>query len=92
MDVAVTFLVVVIVACELAARRRRSPPVWTAPVLALGAIAMVAWLAGSSAGPLCDERSWLQPHGAWHVLSTLVVLAWMEAAAVAEVAERAPRR
>ena len=92
MDVAVTFLAVVIAACELTARRRRSPPVWTAPVLALGATAVVAWLAGSSASPLCDETSWLQPHGAWHVLSALVVLAWMDAAAVAEVPERAPRR
>ena len=84
MDLAVAFLAVVIAACEVAARRRRLPAVWTAPVLALGATAVAAWLAGSSASPLCDESSWLQPHGAWHGLSALVVLAWMEAAALAD--------
>ncbi len=91
-DLAVALLVLVIASCELTARRRRLPAVLTAPVLALGGSAVAAWLAGSSGSPLCDERSWLQPHGAWHVLSALVVLAWMNGAAVAEFPERTPRR
>lgn len=83
--------VLVIVAAELLARRRRLAALWTAPLLVLVALAFAAWLAGTSDSPLCDEQSWLQPHGAWHVLSALVVLAWMDRAAAIESPLHAPR-
>jgi hypothetical protein len=91
-DAAVALLAVFSSVCELAARRRRLPTVWTAPVLALLATAVAAWLAGTADSPLCDASSWLQLHGVWHVLSALVVLAWVDAAAGAEVPDRSPRR
>ena len=77
-NVAVAILVGIVVAAELAARRQRQPVVWNAPLLLLTAVAAATWLAGTSTSPLCDEQSWLQPHGAWHVLSAVLVLAWMD--------------
>lgn len=90
-NLVVAVAVVVVVVAELVARRRRLPAIWTVSLLGLGAGAAVTWLAGTSGSPLCDEQSWLQPHGAWHVLSALVLLAWMDAAATADSPERAPR-
>jgi hypothetical protein len=57
------------------------PALWTVPLLALTGVAAAVWLAGTSDSPLCDEQSWAQPHGAWHVLSALVLLGWFAAAA-----------
>ena len=90
-NVAVAVLGMLVAAAELLARRRARPAVWNAPLLTLGAVAAGTWLAGTSASPLCDEQAWLQPHGAWHVLSALVVLAWMGRALTAESPERAPQ-
>lgn len=94
-NVAVGVLVVVVVGAVLVGRRRRLPPVWSAPLCAMTAVAGALWVLGTSDSPLCDERSWAQPHGAWHVVSALVVLAWFDAAAGAgagaEGPERAPR-
>ena len=79
-NVAVGLLVVATIGTEVAARRRGAPAVWTAPLLVLGAAAAATWLAGSTGSPLCDERSWVQPHGAWHVLTALLLVAWAERA------------
>jgi hypothetical protein len=80
-DLATAVLVVSVAVTELIARRRGLPALWNVPLLALAAVAGVFWLAGTTGSPLCDERSWAQPHGAWHVLSALLLLAWVEAAA-----------
>lgn len=90
-NLAVGALVVVVVVAVLAERRRRLPPVWGAPLCTLTAAASAFWILGTPDSPLCDERSWAQPHGAWHVLSALVLLAWFDTAAGAEVPARAPR-
>ncbi len=79
-NVVVAILVGTVVAAELAARRRHQPAVWNCPLLLLVAVAAAAWLAGTTASPLCAEQSWLQPHGAWHVMSALVILAWTDRA------------
>jgi hypothetical protein len=83
-NVAVASFVIVIVAAALAARRRHLPAVWNVPLLALVAVAGAVWLAGTSGSPLCDEQSWAQPHGLWHLLSALMLLAWAFAAAAAD--------
>jgi hypothetical protein len=77
----------VIVLAELVARRRHRPPVWTLPLLVLTGTAIAAWLAGSAGGPLCDPRSWAQPHGLWHVLTSVVVVVWAERTRAAVVGE-----
>jgi hypothetical protein len=74
---------VVVVTSEVVARRRGLPRVWTVALLALAGVAAVTWLAGRTDGALCDEQSWLQPHGVWHVLSALVLLGWFANAASA---------
>jgi hypothetical protein len=76
-NVAVVCLAAVLIGAELCARRRRLPPVWNAPLLVVAGVAAVAWVAGTPGSPLCDEHSWLQPHALWHVLTALVVFAWM---------------
>jgi hypothetical protein len=78
---------VVVAATEVVARRRRLPRVWTVSLLALAAVAAVTWMAGRTDGALCDEQSWLQPHGLWHVLSALLLLGWFANASTA-TAER----
>ena len=80
-NAAVALAVAVIVVTELLARRRGCPAIWTARLVGLAGLAAVTWLAGTSGSPLCDTESWLQPHGAWHVLSALVLLAWTDGAA-----------
>lgn len=84
-DVVAVLLVVTLVAAELLARQRHLRPIWNPPLVVLVAIAGATWLAGTSRSPLCDEQSLLQPHGAWHVLSALVVLAWAGRAAPSPV-------
>lgn len=74
-------LVVTIVAAEVVARRRGRRPVWGVGPVALLAVAVVTWLAGTSESPLCDEDSLLQLHGAWHLLAAVVVVVWADRAA-----------
>jgi len=83
----VAALTLVIAAAESIARRRRLPTVLTGPLLALAGLALIAWLAGTPGSPLCDAASWLQPHGAWHVMSALLLLAWVERAQRAAAVE-----
>ena len=53
---------------------------WTGPLVVLVATALALWLVGTSGSPLCAEESWLQPHGGWHVLTALLVVAWTDRA------------
>jgi len=85
-NVAVATLIATIVVAELLARRARLAAVWTWPLVAALALAVASWLAGTPDSPLCDAESWLQPHGAWHVLTALIVLAWSGRAALSEAA------
>ena len=79
-NIAVGALVATTIGAELVARRRGAPAVWTAALLLLAAGAVAAWVAGSTSSPLCDEQSWVQPHGAWHLLTALLLVAWAERA------------
>lgn len=90
-NVTAAVAVVVIVAASLLARRRHFPGVWTVPVIVLGAIAAATWLLGQPNSPLCDDESWLQPHGFWHVLTAVVALAWADSAYAAVRPDRPPR-
>ena len=36
-------------------------------LLGVGAVAGLAYLFGRTGSPLCDEHSWLQLHGLWHI-------------------------
>ena len=84
--------VVVLVGAELLARRRRLPAVWNSASVVLVGIAVLAWVLGTSDSPLCDADSWAQPHALWHLLSALVVVAWVDrAAAAASMPDRPPR-
>jgi hypothetical protein len=74
---AVACLAAVLVGSELSARRRGLPPVWNAPLLVVAGVAALAWIAGTPGSALCDPQSLLQPHALWHVLTALVVFAWM---------------
>jgi hypothetical protein len=71
---------------EVAARRRGAPAVWTGSLLAVVAVAAVAWLAGRTGSPLCDPGSPLQFHALWHLLSAYVVAAWAFRAAATDAA------
>ena len=88
---AVGTIVVVLVASELVAHRRGLTPVWTVALAGLLAIALAFWAAGASNSPICDGESWLQPHGVWHVLTALVLLAWVDRAAAVQRPEHPPR-
>ena len=79
-SVVVGIVVAATVVAEIVARRRGAPAVWTVPLLVLVGVAGAVWFTGSTDSPLCDEQSWLQPHGAWHVLTALLVLAWVDRA------------
>jgi hypothetical protein len=89
-NIVVGLLIVIAAASEVVARRRGLPSVWNGPMLLLGAVAVGFWLAGTPDSPLCDEQSWLQPHGLWHVLTAMLVLVWVDRAAAAAVPDRAP--
>ena len=77
-NVAVGVITTVIVASELMIRRRGATPVWTGRLVGLGALAIGMWMAGRSGSTLCYSQAWLQPHGAWHVLSAMLLLAWID--------------
>lgn len=83
-------LVAAVVVAEVVARRRGRRPVWSVGPVALLAVAVVAWLAGTSDSPLCDEYSLLQLHGAWHVLAAVVVVVWADRAAASWRGARPP--
>ena len=40
-------------------------------LIALGALAGAAYLFGRTGSPLCDEDSWLQLHGVWHIATAV---------------------
>jgi hypothetical protein len=82
-DVFVAIAIGVTAISEVAARRRRLPQVIDGTVLGLAAVGLVAWVLGRPDSPLCDPGSWAQPHGLWHLLSGLIVLAWVARASVA---------
>lgn len=90
-NVAVAAAVVVIVAASWQARRWGMTRVWTGAVLAVGVIAVAFWAIGTPGSPACNADSWLQPHGVWHVLTALLLLAWVDAAYAAVDPDRAPR-
>ena len=75
--------VIALVAAELLARRAGSRPCGTAAGVALVGLAVLAWVLGTADSPACDAQSWAQPHALWHVLSALVVLAWVDRASAA---------
>jgi hypothetical protein len=82
-DAFVAIAIVATAASEMVARRRRLTPVIDGTVLGLAGIGVVAWLLGRPDSPLCHPQSWAQPHGLWHLLSGLIVLAWVVRASVA---------
>ena len=80
--------VVAIAISEVVARRRRLTPVIDGTVLGLAGLGIIAWLLGRPDSPLCDPGSWAQPHGLWHLLSALIVLAWVVQASAASASRR----
>jgi hypothetical protein len=91
-DAFVAIAVAAIAISEVLARRHRLPAVLDGTVLAIAAIGIVAWLLGRPDSPLCDPASWAQPHGLWHLLSGLIVLAWVRGASRAWRRQRAQSR
>jgi hypothetical protein len=82
-DAFVAVAIVAIAISEVVARRRRLTPVINGTVLGLAGLGVVVWLLGRPDSPLCDPGSWAQPHGLWHLLSALIVLAWVVQASAA---------
>jgi hypothetical protein len=66
---------------EVVSRRHACPPLWPLPLILLVAAAGAAWVAGTPGSPVCDARSWLQPHGLWHVLTAVAIVWWVSGAA-----------
>ena len=92
-NVAVGVITTVIVASEVMSRRRGATAVWTGGLIGLGALATGMWMVGRSGSPLWRSQVWLQPHAAWHVLSALVLLGWIDrAVAVTSRPAPSPRR
>ena len=83
--------VAAVVVASVVARRRGLPGVWSPALLVLGAVAIVAWLLGTPDSPVCDDRSWLQPHGLWHSLTAVLALAWVDSAYAVASPDHAPR-
>jgi glycerol-3-phosphate O-acyltransferase / dihydroxyacetone phosphate acyltransferase len=90
-NVVVAVLVATTVVAEIAARRRGAPAVFTVPLLVLGAVAVAMWWAGTPDSPACDEQSWVQPHGGWHIVTSVLVLAWVDRASTVDDFRHAPR-
>jgi Ceramidase len=82
--------VVVLVGAELLARRRRLPAVWNATSVVLVGVAVLSWVLGTSDSPMCDADSWAQPHALWHLLSALVIVAWVDRAAAVSMPDHRP--
>ena len=79
-NLAVGVITTVIVASEVMTRRRGATAVWTGGLVGLGALATGMWMVGRPGSTLCYSQAWLQPHGAWHVLSAMLLLAWIDRA------------
>jgi glycerol-3-phosphate O-acyltransferase / dihydroxyacetone phosphate acyltransferase len=79
-NVTVGVAIVVIVVASLVARRQGRPGVWSPALFTLGAVAIVFWSFGRPDSPVCAPDSWLQPHAAWHLLTAVVALAWVDRA------------
>jgi 1-acyl-sn-glycerol-3-phosphate acyltransferase len=90
-NLTVGIAIAVIAIASILARRRGLGPVWSLPVLGLGALAVATWALGQPGSPACDAESFLQPHGLWHVLTAVVALAWVDRAYAAADPARAPR-
>jgi 1-acyl-sn-glycerol-3-phosphate acyltransferase len=67
----------IVVLAELVARRRGAGALGAAFV-ALVAAGGLLWWAGRTGGPLCEPRSVLQLHGAWHLLTALATILWAD--------------
>lgn len=72
-----------LVAGELASRRRLRTAALGAPVFGLAAIAVPLWLAGREGSPWCRADSLAQWHGAWHVVTAVLVVVWADTATAA---------
>jgi len=90
-NIAVGITVGAAIVASVIANRRGMPAVWTVPLLSLLGVALLAWAAGTPASPACRADSWLQPHALWHVLTAIVMLAWVDQAYAAEMPDQAPR-
>jgi glycerol-3-phosphate O-acyltransferase/dihydroxyacetone phosphate acyltransferase len=90
-NIAVAIAVVVAVVASLIARRRKMTTVWSLPLALLSGVALLSWAAGTPNSPACDSTSWFQPHGLWHILTAVVMLAWVDQAYAASMPGRAPR-
>lgn len=67
-----------LVAAEALVYRRRLRP--ATPALAAGMACLllggVAYALSRTGGPLCQQESWLQGHGVWHVLTAAALALW----------------
>jgi 1-acyl-sn-glycerol-3-phosphate acyltransferase len=90
-NIAVGVAVAVIVVASSAARARGLTAVWSLPLFVLGGVAIAMWVAGTPDSPVCDQDSWVQPHGVWHVLTAVLALAWVDRAYNAVDPDHAPR-
>lgn len=83
--------VVATIAGELWARRRGLPAAWSAPLVGVASVAAFTWLAGHEESPLCRADSLAQWHGAWHVLTALLVIVWADTVVAVDSPAQAPR-
>lgn len=90
-NAAVGISVTVAVVASLIARRRKMTAVWNLPLALLSVVALLSWVAGTPDSPTCNANSWLQPHGLWHILTAVVMLAWVDRAYAASMPGHAPR-
>lgn len=73
-NAAFALLLAVALALEVRARRRARRPgnlAWVGAALAAIAVAFAIWTLSGTGAALCDPRSWLQGHAAWHLLGAL---------------------
>lgn len=73
--------VALVIVAEVVAVRRGQRAIWGPWLVALGAVAALAWWTGTTGGPLCDPGSGFQLHSVWHVLSSVVAVSWVDRAA-----------
>jgi hypothetical protein len=52
--------------------------VWTPALLATAAVAAVLWVLGRGGSPLCDPASLVQGHAAWHAVSAILLVVWVD--------------
>jgi 1-acyl-sn-glycerol-3-phosphate acyltransferase len=90
-NIAVGVLVAAVVVAEITARRRGAGGIWSTPLVALTAVALLTWYLGSAGSPVCEPTSSVQPHGAWHLMSAVVAVAWFDRALEVSGPSAAPR-